>query len=286
MSTPPHIFIFGLGYVGRHLGHMLSQKGWQITATTRQPDRLAGQVPESWTLLPFSADTALAQLDAHLSRATHLICSIAPQAGHDPVLAHHADEIAAFTGWTGYLSATSVYPDQPEGWVDESTPPLPVTARGKARLAAEQRWQELAQAEIFRLAGIYGPGRNALDDVQAGRARIIDKPGQVFNRIHQTDISRVIEAAMATPRPGRIINLADHKPAPQGDVIRYAAKLLGVAPPQAIDFAEAEMSEMARSFYAAQRRIRSQIIGPELGVELFYPDYESGLAAILATEQG
>lgn len=286
MSTPPHIFIFGLGYVGRHLGHMLSQKGWQITATTRQPDRLAGQVPESWTLLPFSADTALAQLDAHLSRATHLISSIAPQAGHDPVLVHHADEIAAFTGWTGYLSATSVYPDQPEGWVDESTPPLPVTARGKARLAAEQRWQELAQAEIFRLAGIYGPGRNALDDVQAGRARIIDKPGQVFNRIHQTDISRVIEAAMATPRPGRIINLADHKPAPQGDVIRYAAKLLGVAPPQAIDFAEAEMSEMARSFYAAQRRIRSQIIGPELGVELFYPDYESGLAAILATEQG
>ena len=286
MSTPPHIFIFGLGYVGRHLGHMLSQKGWQITATTRQPGRLAGQVPESWTLLPFSADTALAQLDAHLSRATHLICSIAPQAGHDPVLVHHADEIAAFTGWTGYLSATSVYPDQPEGWVDESTPPLPVTARGKARLAAEQRWQEFAQAEIFRLAGIYGPGRNALDDVQAGRARIIDKPGQVFNRIHQTDISRVIEAAMATPRPGRIINLADHKPAPQGDVIRYAAKLLGVAPPQAIDFAEAEMSEMARSFYAAQRRIRSQIIGPELGVELFYPDYESGLAAILATEQG
>lgn len=265
---------------------MLSQKGWQITATTRQPDRLAGQVPESWTLLPFSADTALAQLDAHLSRATHLISSIAPQAGHDPVLVHHADEIAAFTGWTGYLSATSVYPDQPEGWVDESTPPSPVTARGKARLAAEQRWQELAQAEIFRLAGIYGPGRNALDDVQAGRARIIDKPGQVFNRIHQTDISRVIEAAMATPRPGRIINLADHKPAPQGDVIRYAAKLLGVAPPQAIDFAEAEMSEMARSFYAAQRRIRSQIIGPELGVELFYPDYESGLAAILATEQG
>jgi len=286
VSTPPHIFIFGLGYVGRHLGHMLSQKGWQITATTRQPDRLAGQVPESWTLLPFSADTALAQLDAHLSRATHLISSIAPQAGHDPVLVHHADEIAAFTGWTGYLSATSVYPDQPEGWVDESTPPLPVTARGKARLAAEQRWQELAQAEIFRLAGIYGPGRNALDDVQAGRARIIDKPGQVFNRIHQTDISRVIEAAMATPRPGRIINLADHKPAPQGDVIRYAAKLLGVAPPQAIDFAEAEMSEMARSFYAAQRRIRSQIIGPELGVELFYPDYESGLKAIWATEQG
>ena len=286
MSTPPHIFIFGLGYVGRHLAQLLSQNGWQITATTRQPGRLAGQLPDSWRLLPFSAEAPLAQLDTHLATATHLISSIAPQAGQDPVLAHHADEIAAFTGWTGYLSATSVYPDQPEGWVDEDTPAVPVTARGTARLAAEQKWQEAGGVEIFRLAGIYGPGRNALADLRAGKAHIIDKPGQVFNRIHQSDISRVIAAAMAQPRPGRIINLADHKPASQGDVVRYAAQLLGMDPPQAIAFAEAEMSEMARSFYTAQRRIRSQIIGPELGLELFYPDYESGLKAILAAEQG
>jgi len=286
VSKTHHIFIFGLGYVGRHLAHQLSRRGWAVSATTRQPDRLAGQIPESWTVLPFSADTALMQLDAHLSRATHLICSIAPQAGHDPVLAHHADQIAAFTGWTGYLSATSVYPDQQGGWVDENTPPAPVTSRGQARLAAEQRWQRVAQAEIFRLAGIYGPGRNAIADVKAGTARIIDQPGQVFNRIHQTEIRRIIMAAMQTPRPGRIINLSDNKPAPQSDVVRYAAHLTGTAPPDPVPLAEAGLSEMARSFYAARRRVRSTVIADELGVELLYPDYEAGLNALLTEEAG
>ena len=285
MSTQPHIFIFGLGYVGQHLARRLSAAGWQITATSRQPEQLARHVPDSWCLLPFTTESVPVQLAAHLATATHLLSCIAPQAGHDPVLAHYADDLAAFTGWTGYLSATSVYPDQPEGWVDEDTAAAPVNARGKNRLAAEQRWQETCQAEIFRLAGIYGPGRNALADLRAGKARIIDKPGHVFNRIHQADISRVIEAAMATPRRGRIINLADHKPASQAEVIGYAARLLDMQPPQAIPFAEAEMSEMARSFYAAQRRIKSRIIGPELGLELLYPDYESGLKAIFEAEQ-
>lgn len=286
MTDKKHIFIFGLGYVGLHLAKSLSQKGWGISCTTRQPEQLAGQVPADWTVLGFTAGGRIDGLAAHLDQATHLISSIPALSGSDPVLDSHTAEIAAFEGWTGYLSATSVYPDQPEGWVDEDTPPAPVTERGKSRLAAERRWQQTAQAELFRLAGIYGPERNVLADVIAGTARIIDKPGQMFNRIHQTDISRIIMAAMDQPRPNRIINLADNLPAAQGDVVRYAAQLAGVAPPEPVPLDKAGLSEMGRSFYTAQRRIKSIIIKNELGVTLSYPDYRCGLEALWAEYAG
>ena len=284
MADQNHIFIFGLGYVGQHLAHQLSQAGWAVTATTRQPETLAGQVPGQWTLVPFTAGQPVDGLDEHLQNTTHLVSTISALSGSDPVLDQHSREIERFTGWTGYLSATSVYPDRQGGWVDETTPPDPVTPRGKARLAAERRWQAATQAELFRLAGIYGPGRNALADLRAGTARIIDHPGQVFNRIHQSDISRILIAAMTQPRPGRIINLADNKPAPQGDVVRYAAGLLGLDPPEAVPLAAAGLSDMARSFYAAQRRVRSSVIADQLGVELLYPDYMAGLNALQAEE--
>lgn len=284
MRRRNHIFIFGLGYVGQHLARALSQRGWQITGTTRDPDTLAGQVPASWTILPFTAGQRLNGLASHLRQVTHLISGISAVSGSDPVLDLHEAEIAAFDGWTGYLSATSVYPDQPAGWVDEDTPPAPVTIRGKARLTAEQRWQHTAQAELFRLAGIYGPGRNVLADLRAGTARIIDKPGQVFNRIHQTDISRIIMAAMAAPRPNRIINLCDNLPASQGDVVRYAAQLIKVSPPAPVPLEAAGLSAMALSFYAAQRRVRSKIIKSELGLSLHYPDYKSGLEALVRSD--
>lgn len=284
MSKTNHIFIFGLGYVGRHLGHELSRQGWAVTATTRQPEIIAGQIPDHWTLLAFTAGQPIDGLADHLGQATHLVSTISALSGSDPVLDQHSQDIESFTGWTGYLSATSVYPDRHGGWVDETTPPDPVTQRGKARLAAEQRWQAAASAEIFRLAGIYGPRRNAIADLRAGTARIIDHPGQVFNRIHQSDISRIIIAAMQTPRPGRIINLSDNKPAPQGDVVRYAASLCGIVPPDPVPLDKAGLSEMGRSFYAARRRVRSTIIADELGVDLLYPDYETGLKALLAEE--
>ena len=196
----------------------------------------------------------------------------------------HEPEIKKFSGWVGYLSATSVYPNQPEGWVDEDTMPAPVTARGKARLTAEQKWQEYTNAEVFRLAGIYGPQRNPFAELLAGTARIIDKPGQVFNRIHQTDISQTLIAAMDKPRPGRVINLADGKPASQSDVLSYAAGLLGINPPAPIPFETADLSPMARSFFSSCRQVRSNIIGPELGHELVYPDYKKGLEAIHAEQ--
>ena len=279
-----HIFIFGLGYVGRHLATELSIRGWQVTGTTRQPGKLVGEVPDSWTILPFQAGTTLDRLDDHLCKATHLLSTISALSGGDPVLEMHEPEIKKFSGWVGYLSATSVYPNQPKGWVDEDTMPAPVTGRGKARLTAEQNWQEYANAEVFRLAGIYGPQRNPFAELLAGTARIIDKPGQVFNRIHQTDISQTLIAAMDKPRPGRVINLADGKPASQGDVLSHAAGLLGINPPAPIPFETADLSPMARSFFSSCRRVRSNIIGPELGHELVYPDYKKGLEAIHAKQ--
>ena len=182
------------------------------------------------------------------------------------------------------MSATSVYPSQPDGWVDENTMPAPATARGKARLTAEQKWQEYTNAELFRLAGIYGPQRNPFAELLEGKARIIDKPGQVFNRIHQTDISQILIAAIDKPRPGRVINLADGRPAAQGDVLSYAAGLLGINPPAPIPFETADLSPMARSFFSSCRRVRSNIIGPELGLKLVYPDYKKGLEAIHAEQ--
>lgn len=280
-----HIFIFGLGYVGQHLAHSLAKDGWRITGTTRDPSRLAPLVPDEWTILPFDHDRPVPALQDHLAEATHLLTTISAIGGFDPVLAQHKTEVSRFTGWTGYISATSVYPDQKEGFVDESVPAAPATKRGQARLKAEQGWQAACQAEILRVAGIYGPSRNALRALLDGTARIIEKDGQMSNRIHQSDITAIIRAAIATPRPGRITNLCDHEPAAQGDVVRYAAALLDVEPPTPVAFEEADLTPMARSFYVSTRQLRSSIIGPELGVTLQYPTYREGLRALLDSEK-
>ena len=279
-----HIFIFGLGYVGYHLAAQLFMRGWQITGTTRQPEKFAGHVPDNWTIFPFEAGVSFDKLNVHLAKATHLLSTIAAQSGRDPVIEHYGKEIKKFSGWTGYISATSVYPDQVEGWIDEGTEPAPTTSRGKSRLAAEQQWKDYANAELFRLAGIYGPYRNPFAELLAGTAKIIDKPGHVFNRIHQTDISRIVIAALDKPRPGRVINLADGQPASQGDVLRHAAELLGISPPKSIPFETADLSPITRSFYTSCKQIRSKVIGPELGLDLVYPNYKRGLDEIYAEQ--
>ena len=278
------VFIFGLGYVGRPLGHRLAAAGWQVRGTTRTPSRLAAQAEAGWQIHEFADDRPLADPDAALDGVDALITTITAIGGSDPVLDAHGELIADFKGWSGYVSATSVYPDTPDGFCYEDTPTGPATARGRARVEAEQRWLDLLGTEIFRAAGIYGPGRSPFDDLRDGTSRIIEHRGQVFNRIHVEDICRVIEAAMAQPRRGRIINLADNKPAPQGDVVRHAAGLIGVEPPQPQSLKEANLSPMARSFYVSRRKVASKVIGPELGLDLLYPDYESGLAAILKAE--
>ena len=278
------VFIFGLGYVGRPLGHRLAAAGWQVRGTTRTPSRLAAEAEAGWQIHEFADDRPLADPDAALDGVDALITTITAIGGSDPVLDAHGELIADFKGWSGYVSATSVYPDTPDGFCYEDTPTGPATARGRARVEAEQRWLDLLGTEIFRAAGIYGPGRSPFDALRDGTSRIIEHRGQEFNRIHVEDICRVIEAAMAQPRRGRIINLADNKPAPQGDVVRHAAGLIGVEPPQPQSLEEANLSPMARSFYVSRRKVASKVIGPELGLDLLYPDYESGLAAILKAE--
>ena len=278
------VFIFGLGYVGRPLGHRLAAAGWQVHGPTRTPSRLAAEAEAGWQIHEFADDRPLADPEAALDGVDALITTITAIGGSDPVLDAHGELIADFKGWSGYVSATSVYPDTPDGFCYEDTPTGPATARGRARVEAEQRWLDLLGTEIFRAAGIYGPGRSPFDALRDGTSRIIEHRGQVFNRIHVEDICRVIEAAMAQPRRGRIINLADNKPAPQGDVVRHAAGLIGVEPPQPQSLKEANLSPMARSFYVSRRKVASKVIGPELGLDLLYPDYESGLAAILKAE--
>ena len=277
-----HIFIFGLGYVGQHLAYSLSAQGWQITGTTRAPEKLKDKVPADWQIVRFNADKPVPGLAAYLSSCSHLLTTISPLSGSDPVLACHEEAINSFAGWSGYVSATSVYPDQEQGFVDETVTPAPSTQRGRNRLEAEQAWQVLCDAEIFRVAGIYGPGRNVLEAFAEGRARIIEHKGQLSNRIHQRDITKIILAAIDQPRPGRIINLCDDEPAAQSDVVRFAAELLGVDPPQPVPLEKADLSDMARSFYVSKRRLRSVLVGPELGVSLDYPTYREGLRALFS----
>ena len=214
-----------------------------------------------------------------------MISTIPVVDGHDPVLAAHGSDLAGKGVWGGYVSATSVYTEAEGGWVTEDSPTQPSSRRGQWRRRAEQEWQDQLGAEVFRAAGIYGAGRSPFRNLLAGNGRIILKPGHAFNRIHVDDIARVIIAAMAQPRPRRILNLADGSPCEAGEVIRFAADLLGVAPPVPVPFEEAEMTPMARSFYATSRKVNSDRIKTELGVELIHPDYRSGMTATLAEER-
>lgn len=228
-----------------------------------------------------------------MARATHLLVSIAPTEAGDPVLNNLRSQIAAAAShleWVGYLSTTGVYGDHQGGWVDETTPLTPATQRGAMRVAAEAAWQALAAEtglalHIFRLAGIYGPGRGPFAKVRAGTARRIIKPGQVFSRIHVEDIVQTLRASINRPNPGAIYNLCDDDPAPPEDVIAHAAELLGLPLPAAVDFNDADLSPMARSFYAESKRVRNDRIKTELGVKLRYPSYREGLAAMLQVEQ-
>ncbi len=275
---------FGHGYTARALARLLLPQGWRIIGTTRTPEgiediRASGATPLVWP----GADPV------PLEQATHLLISIGPDAAGDPVLNALGDRIAAIADrlqWVGYLSTTAVYGDHAGGWVDENTPPAPAARRGEWRVRAERAWAAIPglPLHVFRLAGIYGPGRGPFAKVRAGTARRIIKPGQVFSRIHVDDIAQVLAASIARPDPGAIYNVCDDDPAPPQDVIAYAARLLNLPVPPAIPFDQAEMTPMARSFYGESKRVRNDRIKTELGVTLKYPDYRTGLRALLADE--
>jgi nucleoside-diphosphate-sugar epimerase len=219
---------------------------------------------------------------AALRDATHMLISIPPQDGVDPVLALHAAQVAAAPElrWIGYLSTVGVYGDHGGAWVDEDTVSNPSQPRTRARLDTENAWRQIGKPfAIFRISGIYGPGRNALVNLADGTARRIVKPGQIFNRIHLADLAAIAAAALTREAAG-ILNVADDEPAPPQDVIAFAAKLMGIAPPPEIDFATADLSPMARSFYSENRRVSNGRVKRELGAVFRYPTYRDGLTAL------
>jgi nucleoside-diphosphate-sugar epimerase len=273
------LLLFGRGYAGAAIATAADAAGFTVIATTRQG---------------LDRSIRFDQAEAAIHSATHLLTTAAPDEAGDPVLARYAVAIAAAPNlrWIGYLSSTVVYGDRGGGWVDEDTTPAPSQSRGQRRLDAENAWRALAGrrcVDIFRLAGIYGPGRSAFDDLRASRARRMDKPGHQFGRIHRDDIVRAVLTAMRHDRPpgSRILNLADDQPSESAAVVTEAAALLGIAPPPMIAFADAlpTMSAMARSFWAENRKVANARTKAALGIQWRYPTYREGLRAILAEER-
>lgn len=283
-----HLLILGLGYAGRAIAAEALRAGVPVTSTSRDP--ASAQAPAGVTVVDF------AQAGPAIARATHLLATAAPGEGGDPALAAHGAAIAAapLLRWVGYISTTGVYGDRGGGWVTEATPPAPTQPRSRRRIEAEQGWAAAVAGrgvalDLFRTAGIYGPGRSALDEVRAGRARRVIKPGHTFSRIHVDDIARAVVAAMQAPGGDapRVLHLADDTPAEGAAVTAEAARLLGVEPPPAVPFAQAVagMSEMGRGFWSEDRKVSSAGTRAALGLEWRYPSYREGLAAIQRAEQ-
>lgn len=280
----PTLTLIGLGYSGAALAALALRGGWRVRATAREPSRVAA--PPGVEVVPFAEAAAL-------RAATHLAITAPPGPEGDPAWAAHAGALhAAPLRWVGYLSTTGVYGDRGGGWVDEATPPAPAQERSRRRLAAEGQWAALAgraAVDLFRTGGIYGPGRSALDEVRAGTARRVVKPGHRFSRIHRDDIARALFAAASRPpAPGlRVLHLVDEAPCTSAEVIEEAARLLGRAPPPEIPYAEAapRMSEMGRSFWAENRLVSSAATCAALGIAWAYPSFREGLRAILAEER-
>lgn len=268
------LLIFGHGYTGSRFGNFMRAKGWDVTGTTREG--ADGHI--KW---PGES------MDQAIENATHLLICIAPDIDGDPVLEKLRNQIAyGKFDWVGYLSTTGVYGDHGGGWVDEKTPLDPATMRGRHREIAEMQWRGLHYSHnlpvhIFRLAGIYGPGRGPFTKVKNGTARRIIKPDQVFSRAHVDDIVQVLYASINAPNPFRIYNVCDDDPAPPQDVIAEAARLLNLPIPPAIPYDTAELTPMARSFYAESKKVSNDRIKTELGVKLIHPDYRAGLKALL-----
>lgn len=285
------LLAIGLGYSAKEIALRLKQDGWRIIGTARSENSLRAIQAMGCDAVPFEGEAASSALAEAMNEATHLLVSAAPGENGDPVLRCHSGDLAKapYLKWIGYLSTIGVYGDHEGAWVDESTEPRPASQRSIWRLAAEDAWRAFADGrsialQIFRLAGIYGPGRNQFEKLRAGREKRIYKPGQVFNRIHVADIaSTVIAGIEAGSSATGVFNVTDDEPAPPQDVIAYAAGLLGMEPPPLVDWNEADMSPMARSFYSENKRVRNERIKRELGMTLSFPTYREGLKTL--TEQ-
>lgn len=280
------LFIFGLGYSGLEVAQLAKAQGWAVAGTVTGAEKAARLGASGIEAHVFDGTVPLPA--TAFGNSSHVLCTIAPGRAGDPAL-RLCSPLLKQARWLGYLSTTGVYGDHGGGWVDEDTRPKPGQSRSIERLAAERGWQAMALEAgtglaIFRLPGIYGPGRSTLDQVKAGTARRIDKPGQFFSRAHVADIAATVLKAMAAPHAGGIYNVADDLPVSTGEVVAFACELLGLPVPPSIPWAEAApaMSDMARSFYSESRRVRNDRIKRDLGVVLRYPTYREGLRAIAA----
>ncbi|SPH19541.1 hypothetical protein ASD8599_00267 [Ascidiaceihabitans donghaensis] len=276
---------FGHGYSARALTSLLQPHGWRIIATTRSAEKAKALAATGVEALIWPGT----DMTEAIQSADHILISAGPDGDGDPVLTQWREAIAKHAAqirWVGYLSTTGVYGDHGGGWVDENTPLQPSTKRGQYRKEAEEGWGAIPDLplHIFRLAGIYGPGRGPFAKVRNGTARRIIKKDQVFSRTHVEDIAQILAASIGQPNPGAAYNVCDNDPAPPQDVIGHAAELLGLPIPEAVPFETAEMSPMARSFYAENKKVRNDRIKDELGVVLKYPTYREGLAALLALD--
>ena len=283
------VFFFGMGYSSlatAHAIHEIIDTDVPIAGTTRTEEGVERLAESPYRLHVFDGMKRGATLGADLGKASHVVLSIPPNDNGDPALNLHADDLLAAPDlqWLCYFSTVGVYGDFGGAWIDETAPTRPINKRSQQRVEVEQRWAEFAARRgvpllVLRLAGIYGPGRSSFDKLREGTARRIVKPGQVFNRIHVDDIGR-ITALSARARLGGTFNLSDDEPAPPQDLVEYAAKLMGVPVPPGIPFEAAQMTPMARSFYADNKRVDSKAIQQALGISLLYPNYRAGLDAI------
>ena len=282
------LFCFGTGFSARLVARKLQAEGWEVAGTTRSTDKFEALIAEGITPCQFAEGLPVANIADALRGVTHVLVSAPPGGDGDPVLNLHRGDLASLPAqtWIGYLSTTGVYGDRNGGNVDEDSELLPSGKRGRRRVAAEKAWFDLGArhdlcVQSFRLAGIYGPGRNALETVRSGRARRIVKPGQVFSRIHVEDIAQTVLASIARPHAGAAYNVCDDDAAPPQDVIAYACGLLGMDPPAEENFETAVLSPMAASFYEDNKRVENTRIKRELGVNLRYNSYQAGLQALL-----
>ena len=281
-------FCFGMGFTGKALGRLLLDEGWQVIGTARSEKGCAVLRAQGFEAALFPGEEAGDEVAAALAGASHVLNSVPPGEAGDPVLRFYGEELARMQGlqWFGLLSTVGVYGEHHGDWVDEETDPAPLAQRSKWRWQAEQDWQRQGREmglkpHIFRLPGIYGPGRNQLETARRGKARRLVKKGQVFNRIHVDDIAQILYASMQNPQAGHLFNISDDEPAPPQDVVTHACELLNIAPPPEILFEEADLSPMARSFYGECKRVRNDRIKERLGIRLKYPTYREGLRALL-----
>lgn len=291
-SERPYLLVLGMGYTAARFVQLHRAMFGRVAATTRSPEKAAGLAGGGIEALAFDGGDPPAGLVKAATEATHILVSIPPGEGGDPALAALRPLIREnrHLVWIGYLSTTAVYGDHQGKWIDEDTPLAPQSARAVRRAEAEAAWRAFGSdtraVQVFRLSGIYGPGRNALVDIRSGQARRIAKPGQVFNRIHVDDIAQVLAAAIRRPGAGPVFNLADEQPAASEEVVAFAAKLLGREPPPLVAYADAELSDMARSFWDESKRVSSRRLQTALGVELLYPTYREGLLALIGAGEG